>query len=99
LRFSCVVASAVLAATEAVRENEELTPDEDDAAVRQMAVDRLGGGQHDASDVWKSGRELSLADALEVARRDAAEVHASTEKGFGSATRSGDPQTILPETP
>jgi predicted ATPase len=61
-------AATVLAATEAIREATDMPPDEDEAAVRQTAIDRLGAPPAAFADAWKFGRSLDAVGAFEFAK-------------------------------
>ena len=77
-------AAVILGATERVRERLELDPDEDEAAMRQRALDvihaRLPSAEVDRA--WSRGRGLDLAETLglaSTARAAAATTSAGSE--------------------
>jgi hypothetical protein len=61
-------AATILAATEAVREATGMTPDEDEAAIRQIALDRLGAQPSAFADAFQYGRNLGVVEAFEFAK-------------------------------
>jgi hypothetical protein len=76
-RGDAVLASRVLAATEAARESMGVDPDEDEVSIRARSLELMGvggggvgAGSVDAS-VWAEGRALDLAAAVELASAQA----------------------------
>ncbi|MEX2546964.1 MAG: adenylate/guanylate cyclase domain-containing protein [Chloroflexota bacterium] len=68
LRGDTRFAAMILAATESEREKAQLAPDEDEAAVRTMALDSLGSDRSALADAWENGRRLEIPAALALAR-------------------------------
>ena len=60
-------AATLLAATEAARQEMGVETDEDEAAIRALALDRLAPEQAPVTDAWASGRRLGLTEAVELA--------------------------------
>jgi predicted ATPase/class 3 adenylate cyclase len=63
-------AATVLGTTEAAREAMGVAPDEEEAAIRARALERLDGGGPAVEQAWAEGRTLDLASALELAASD-----------------------------
>ncbi|HUG49223.1 MAG TPA: adenylate/guanylate cyclase domain-containing protein [Candidatus Limnocylindria bacterium] len=61
-------AATILAATEAARQRDELSPDDDEAAVRSFALNKLEPLRDDAAEAWQLGQQLDVAAALIFAR-------------------------------
>jgi hypothetical protein len=72
-RGNAGVAATMLAATEAVRESEGLTPDDDEAAIRSMARESLRTAGADPT-VWATGRTFRLDELVDVARGELAQA-------------------------
>jgi predicted ATPase len=65
--------ATILAATEAVREATGMPPDEDEAEIRQIALDRLGAQPTAFADAWEFGRGLDVVGAFEFAKAGGAD--------------------------
>ena len=63
-------AATILAATDVAREEMGVAPDEDEAAIRAMALERLGAKPERFVEAWEHGRRLDLPSAVEVAKAD-----------------------------
>jgi hypothetical protein len=59
-----------------MREATGVTPDEDEAAIRQISLERLGPERSIFADAWDEGRGMELGTALEAAKADGAQVQA-----------------------
>jgi len=66
-------AAAVLGGTEALREALDVAPDEEEAAMRAAALERLGPDASAYAAEWERGRSLDLAALVDLARAVAAQ--------------------------